>query len=113
MDYLFQPSQVPEQLTTEPSRAERLVFSPPRPSTQVISINPTSNGVGPPKKIFYPPVLWVIGGPGSNKATLCAAASNETGWHHISLGKLLRAAADVPNRNRNQEVSFYQKCKLK
>lgn len=31
-----------------------------------------------------PPVIWVIGGPGSNKATLCLkAVSLNPGWGHI------------------------------
>lgn len=80
--------------------------SPERPRTQVISVNPTSNGFIPPRKVTYPPVLWVIGGPGSNKAALCAAASNDVGWHHISLGGLLRLAADTPGRRNNPEVQF-------
>lgn len=32
----------------------------------------------------YPPVIWVIGGPGSNKATLCLKAVGfNPGWGHI------------------------------
>lgn len=79
-------------------------MSPPKPSTQDHSVHPLSNGFLPQKKMVYPPVLWVIGGPGSNKAALCTMASNETGWHHVSLGKLLRVAADTPNKTHNLEV---------
>lgn len=53
----------------------------------------------------WPPVLWVIGGPGSNKANLCTQAARETGWIHISLGKLLRAAAEPIENRRNSEVA--------
>lgn len=43
-----------------------------------------------------PPIIWVIGGPGSNKTTLCmkAVAMNH-GWGHLSVGKILRAIADT------------------
>ncbi|CAO1363590.1 unnamed protein product [Diamesa tonsa] len=42
-----------------------------------------------------PPVIWVIGGPGSNKATLCLkAVGMNPGWGHFSVGRSLRALAD-------------------
>lgn len=53
-----------------------------------------------PVKQGWPPVLWVIGGPGSNKAVLCDEVCKQTGWAHVSLGKLLRAAAE-PSEHRN------------
>lgn len=32
----------------------------------------------------YPPIIWVIGGPGSNKASLCLkAVAMNPGWGHI------------------------------
>ncbi|KAL4705066.1 hypothetical protein ACJJTC_004565 [Scirpophaga incertulas] len=43
-----------------------------------------------------PPTLWVVGGPGSNKAALCQrAAVRRDGWLHFSLGQRLRALADA------------------
>ncbi|KAG6454001.1 hypothetical protein O3G_MSEX008459 [Manduca sexta] len=40
-------------------------------------------------------ILWVVGGPGSNKATLCQrAVAQRPGWTHFSLGQRLRALAD-------------------
>lgn len=69
-----------------------------RPSTQIISV--TSNqpaNYRSPVKPGWPPVLWVIGGPGSNKAALCTQVAKDTGWSHISMGKLLRAAAEPPD----------------
>ncbi|XP_072937096.1 adenylate kinase isoenzyme 5 [Epargyreus clarus] len=43
-----------------------------------------------------PPTLWVVGGPGSNKATLCQrAVAQRQGWTHFSLGQRLRALADA------------------
>lgn len=39
-----------------------------------------------------PAFIWVIGGPGSNKATLCdQAIKNSQGWVHVSIGDLLRS----------------------
>ncbi|KAJ8978768.1 hypothetical protein NQ317_017492 [Molorchus minor] len=102
-------SQPASQVSTEPLRSERLVLSPPRPQTQIISVNSTLPNYRSPTK-GYPPVLWVIGGPGSNKAVLCAAAARETGWTHVSLGKLLRAAAEPPDPKHNSEVSKLRQC---
>ncbi|XP_049866932.1 adenylate kinase isoenzyme 5 [Pectinophora gossypiella] len=43
-----------------------------------------------------PAILWVVGGPGSNKATLCQrAVTQRQGWTHFSLGQRLRALADA------------------
>lgn len=53
-----------------------------------------------PIKQGWPAVLWVIGGPGSNKATLCDDVCKDTGWTHVSLGRLLRDAAES-SENRN------------
>lgn len=95
-----------------PTQPERLVVSPPRPKTQVISVNPTNlpPNYKSPIKNGYPPVLWVIGGPGSNKANLCSSAAKETGWTHISLGKLLRAAAEPPDPRNIGEVNILREC---
>ncbi|CAH0557069.1 unnamed protein product [Brassicogethes aeneus] len=97
--------QVSSPIVNTPPKADRLVISPPRPATQVISVNPTVKNYVSPTKEHYPPVLWVIGGPGSNKAALCAAASKDTGWTHISLGKLMRAEAETPvSPRQNPEI---------
>ncbi|XP_055589082.1 adenylate kinase isoenzyme 5 [Uranotaenia lowii] len=46
-----------------------------------------------------PAVIWVIGGPGSNKAALCSkAVGSNPGWGHFSVGRLLRATADSDPR---------------
>ncbi|XP_063891155.1 uncharacterized protein LOC110379697 [Helicoverpa armigera] len=46
-----------------------------------------------------PPLLWVVGGPGSNKATLCQrAVAQRQGWTHYSLGQRLRSLADAGGR---------------
>ncbi|XP_067621768.1 uncharacterized protein [Eurosta solidaginis] len=53
-----------------------------------------------------PPVIWVIGGPGSNKATLCMkAVSLNTGWGHISMGRLLRAITDSAPRANTESYT--------
>lgn len=59
-----------------------------------------------PSKMNWPPVLWVLGGPGSNKASLCAQAAKETNWAHISIGKLLRTAAESANPRQNKEAAL-------
>ncbi|XP_033225920.1 adenylate kinase isoenzyme 5 [Belonocnema kinseyi] len=41
-----------------------------------------------------PAFIWVIGGPGSNKSTLCSqAVRNMPGWVQVSIGELLRSMA--------------------
>ncbi|KAF9798427.1 hypothetical protein SFRURICE_010014, partial [Spodoptera frugiperda] len=46
-----------------------------------------------------PALLWVVGGPGSNKATLCQrAVTQRQGWTHYSLGQRLRSLADAGGR---------------
>lgn len=43
-----------------------------------------------------PPIIWVIGGPGSNKSALCArVVAMNSGWGHISMGRVLRSLADT------------------
>ncbi|XP_061708175.1 adenylate kinase isoenzyme 5 isoform X2 [Cydia pomonella] len=43
-----------------------------------------------------PAVLWVVGGPGSNKAALCQrCVTLRPGWTHFSLGQRLRSLADA------------------
>ena len=38
-------------------------------------------------------VIFVLGGPGSGKGTVCSALSTKHGWPHYSAGDLLRAEA--------------------
>lgn len=75
-----------------PLKMENGISTPDRPKTQVISVG--NGGVpnfnSPVKPLTYPPVLWVIGGPGSNKAALCDVAARENDWAHVSLGNILR-----------------------
>ncbi|XP_011874309.1 PREDICTED: adenylate kinase isoenzyme 5 [Vollenhovia emeryi] len=58
-----------------------------------VLIENTPKTVNKPRK-GLPAFIWVIGGPGSNKAALCTeAVSNMPGWQHISIGELLRTMA--------------------
>ncbi|XP_020716407.1 adenylate kinase isoenzyme 5 [Ceratitis capitata] len=53
-----------------------------------------------------PPVIWVIGGPGSNKAMLCMKAIGlNPGWGHISMGRLLRAITDSAPRANTENYT--------
>ncbi|XP_012221149.2 adenylate kinase isoenzyme 5 [Linepithema humile] len=76
-----------ESVTSLPlakQQAAATAMSPPPPKSK------TSNK---PRK-GLPAFIWVIGGPGSNKATLCTqAVHNMPGWQHISVGGLLRTMA--------------------
>ncbi|XP_053959984.1 adenylate kinase isoenzyme 5 [Anastrepha ludens] len=53
-----------------------------------------------------PPVIWVIGGPGSNKARLCMKAVGlNPGWGHISMGRLLRVITDSAPRANTENYT--------
>jgi UMP-CMP kinase len=42
-----------------------------------------------------PNVVFVIGGPGSGKGTMCELAESQLGWTHLSTGDLLRAERET------------------
>jgi adenylate kinase family enzyme len=42
-----------------------------------------------------PNVVFVLGGPGAGKGTMCELAEAQLGWTHLSTGDLLRAARDA------------------
>lgn len=49
-----------------------------------------------PREACPPPnVVFVIGGPGSGKGTMCEVAEIQLGWTHLSTGDLLRAELEV------------------
>ncbi|ALC39019.1 CG9541 [Drosophila busckii] len=53
-----------------------------------------------------PHIIWVIGGPGSNKATLCIKAVGlNPGWAHISVGRLLRNITDTAPRANTESYA--------
>ena len=49
----------------------------------------------PRKPCPDPNVVFVIGGPGSGKGTMCELAQEQLGWTHLSTGELLRAELDA------------------
>ncbi|XP_055906163.1 adenylate kinase isoenzyme 5 isoform X2 [Eupeodes corollae] len=54
-----------------------------------------------------PPVIWVIGGPGSNKASLCLKAVGlNSGWGHISIGRILRTITDSAPRANTESYAI-------
>ena len=42
-----------------------------------------------------PNVVFVLGGPGAGKGTMCELAESQLGWVHLSTGDLLRAERDA------------------
>ena len=46
---------------------------------------------GDPRFSAPPNVVFVLGGPGAGKGTMCAVACEQLGWAHLSAGDLLRA----------------------
>ena len=63
-------------------------------------------GVAPAPKVvlhYYDPrqpcpkpnVVFVLGGPGTGKGTMCELAETQLGWTHLSTGELLRAERQV------------------
>lgn len=42
-----------------------------------------------------PNVVFVVGGPGSGKGTICEVAESQLGWTHLSIGELLRAKGEA------------------
>ncbi|XP_050741036.1 adenylate kinase isoenzyme 5 isoform X3 [Drosophila biarmipes] len=59
-----------------------------------------------PEESGLPPIIWVIGGPGSNKATLCLKAVGlNPGWAHISVGRLLRNITDSAPRANTESFA--------
>ena len=42
--------------------------------------------------MIKPAVIFVLGGPGSGKGTVCKGLAEKTGFHHLSAGNLLRKA---------------------
>lgn len=49
----------------------------------------------PRKPCPEPNVVFVIGGPGSGKGTMCELAESQLGWVHLSTGDLLRAEREA------------------
>ncbi|XP_015607295.1 adenylate kinase isoenzyme 5 [Cephus cinctus] len=79
-------------------------MSPPPPSSPDGHVKPSKTADKPRKGI--PSFIWVIGGPGSNKGSLCSqAVRNLPGWVHVSIGGLLRNMASSNPLVNNAIVS--------
>ncbi|KAL7739158.1 hypothetical protein ACLKA6_010381 [Drosophila palustris] len=79
-----------------------VVTQQPRPSHAGTSMD--ANDLDPESPI--PPIIWVIGGPGSNKATLCLKAVGlNPGWSHISVGRILRNITDAAPRANTESYA--------
>ncbi|XP_055387273.1 adenylate kinase isoenzyme 5 [Condylostylus longicornis] len=69
------------------------------PNENTIATNTNSNISNLP----MPPCIFVIGGPGSNKAALCAKlAAHDLNLGHISIGRLLREISDSEPRANSE-----------
>lgn len=44
-----------------------------------------------------PNIVFVLGGPGAGKGTMCELAESQLGWKHLSIGELLRTATQSEN----------------
>lgn len=49
----------------------------------------------PREPLPEPNVIFVLGGPGSGKGTMCELAAMQLGWTHLSAGTLLRAECEA------------------
>lgn len=49
----------------------------------------------PREPLPKPNVIFVLGGPGSGKGTMCELAEAQLGWTHLSVGTLLRAEREA------------------
>ncbi|KAH8410026.1 hypothetical protein KR009_004261, partial [Drosophila setifemur] len=72
----------------------------------VVTQQPKLRPEAGPEDAELPPIIWVIGGPGSNKATLCLKAVGlNPGWAHISVGRLLRNITDSAPRANTESYA--------
>lgn len=49
----------------------------------------------PRESLPEPRVVFILGGPGSGKGTMCELAETQLGWVHLSMGTLLRAEREA------------------
>jgi adenylate kinase family enzyme len=55
-------------------------------------------------------VIFVIGGPGAGKGTLCARLARECNYKHLSAGDLLRAEASSGSERGEFEHHIQKMC---
>jgi UMP-CMP kinase len=59
-----------------------------------------------------PNVVFVLGGPGAGKGTMCELAECQLGWTHLSMGELLRAERKASGPNAATIEEFMNAGKL-
>lgn len=59
-----------------------------------------------------PNVIFVLGGPGAGKGTMCELAESQLGWVHLSMGELLRAEREVGGPNADMINAILQSGQL-
>lgn len=59
-----------------------------------------------------PNVVFVLGGPGAGKGTMCELAESQLGWNHLSTGELLRAERDAGGVSAEKIQEFIAAGKL-
>lgn len=60
----------------------------------------------PRQSIPQPNVVFVLGGPGAGKGTMCELAEIQLGWTHLNVGELLRAEQQ-PGASTSQLIKEY------
>ncbi|NNE93060.1 MAG: AAA family ATPase [Verrucomicrobiales bacterium] len=59
-----------------------------------------------------PNVVFVLGGPGAGKGTMCELAESQLGWVHLSMGDLLREEREAGGANAAKIEEFMTAGKL-
>lgn len=59
-----------------------------------------------------PNVVFVLGGPGAGKGTMCELAESQLGWVHLSMGELLRDEREAGGPTAEEIDSFMSAGKL-
>ena len=59
-----------------------------------------------------PNVVFILGGPGSGKGTMCELAEIQLGWTHLSAGDLLRAERNKGGETANVIEEYIKEGKL-
>ena len=70
----------------------------------------TANGGASTSK--KPNVVFVLGGPGAGKGTMCTLASEQLGWSHLSAGDLLRAERTSGGANADLINEYIKEGKI-
>jgi len=66
-----------------------------------------------PREPCPPPnIVFVLGGPGAGKGTMCELAELQLGWTHLSTGELLRAEQAASGPDADTIASFIAEGKL-